>query len=72
MANPTEIQTLAQAERDLRYTAHTPLHIGNWTITKVGKEYICKTPVLKMTLTKDGAIDFVGAQLANGERKWFG
>ena len=71
MANPTDIQ-IAQAESDLRFTAHTPLHIGTWTINKVGNEYVCKTPVLKMTLTKEDAIDFVSTKIANGERKWFG
>lgn len=71
MANPTEIQ-IAQAESDLSFTAHTPLHIGNWTINRVGKEYVCKTPLLKMTLNKEDAIEFVSTQIANGERKWFG
>jgi hypothetical protein len=71
MANPIEIQ-IAQAKADLSFTAHTPLHIGSWTINRVGKEYVCKTPLLKMTLTKEEAIDFVGTKIANGERKWFG
>ena len=71
MANPTETQ-IAQAESDLRFTARTPLHIGNWTISKVGKEYVCKTPLMQMTLTKEEAIDFVSTKIADGERKWFG
>lgn len=71
MANITELH-IAQAESDLRFTAHTPLHIGNWTINKVGADYVCKTPLLKMNLTKEEAIEFVSTQIANGERKWFG
>lgn len=71
MANPTEHQ-IAQAKSDLYFTSHTPLHIGNWTITRVGKEYLCKTPVLKMTLSKEDAIDFLSTKIADGERKWFG
>lgn len=68
MAKPTEIQ-IAQAKSDLRFTARTPLHIGKWTINKVGKEYVCKAPLMQMTLTKEEAIDFVSTQIANSERK---
>jgi hypothetical protein len=71
MANPTEIQ-IAQAKSDLSFTSHTPLHIGGWTINRVGKEYLCKTPLLKMTLSKEEAINFVSTKIANNERKWFG
>ena len=71
MANPTAHQ-IAQAKADLSFTSYTPLHIGRWTIIRVGKEYVCKTPCLKMTLTKEDAIEFVSTQIANNERKWFG
>ena len=71
MANPTEIQ-IAQAKSDLSFTARTPLHIGSWTINKVGRDYVCKTSLLKMTLTKEEAINFVSTKIANNERKWFG
>lgn len=63
---------IAQAKADLSFTANIPLHIGTWTINKVGNKYVCKTPLLKMNLTKEDAIEFVSTQIANGERKWFG